>query len=752
MPGSRNAADFAILNGQAMSRDFTEMSAQILLIGGDAAWVDRLVVCLQETAYSVDVFQESLEALSSRVIGTYALVLVNQERVGDDLCPIFRILLSQQASPPLLALICQGDESHAVVVLQAGADDFLIKDQSEVYFNLLPHVIARDVQVYDLMQKNRRAIATLQKDGVRYRTERERTEIALSRRERFQTLLNEITRTALETLNSPTMLKMLSERLPSALGADGCYFALWDEQRQRPYFPASEAGTVWRTPSEALLVEPDAAPLTKSALSVKCPVIVEDVLATPYISQPLATRLPARSLLVLPLIAGEQRLGAVSLGYAEPHLFTPEELEQGEQVAQQIALAIAKARLFEETALRYREAETLRVASAAVTEILSLDETLNRILEQLERVVSFNSASIQMLRLREDEPGGYLEIVSARGYAEQLSVGYRFPVPGTYPHSQVVEMCQPLIHERTSPGALQSGAGDWLGAPLLVHEELIGLLVLDSADSDHFDSHHVRLVMPFAQQAAVAIANARLVETLRRRSSALEMRNEELDAFAHTVAHDLKGPLSSLVGYGGFLEENFMEMPGDEIRRLLHTISKSGRKLDNIIDELLLLTTVRKGDVKMQPLDMTEIVAEAQRRVRDMVEEYRAEIVIPLSWPTALGHGPWVEEIWTNYLSNAIKYGGSPARVELGAMPLRRQVAGGHAMICFWCRDNGAGLTIEEQERLFTLFTRLDTIRAKGHGLGLSIVRRIAERLGGTVGVESEAGRGSTFWFTLPVV
>lgn len=735
-----------------MSRNPEKVPVHILLIGGDAAWVDRLRMCLQELPYSVDVFQGEFKARYLQDIVVYALVLVNQDRAGDDLCPVFQALVSHQASPPLLALVCQGDESHAVAALQAGADDFLIKDQGGVYFNLLPHVIARDLQVYDLMKENRRAIVALQRDGVRYRTEQEWTEIALSRREQFQMLLNEITRTALENLNSPTMLKMLSERLPSALGADGCYFALWDEQRQRPYFPTAEAGSVWRTPSEALLVEPDAAPLTKAVLSVKCPVIVEDVLATPYISQPLATRLPARSLLVLPLIAGEQRLGAVSLGFAESHLFTPEELEQGEQVAQQIALAIAKARLFEETEQRYREAETLRAASAAVAEILGLDETLNRILAQLERVVSFNSASIQLLRLREDEPGGYLEIVSSRGYSEQLIIGYRFPVPGTYPHSQVVEMCEPLVHERTTPGALHAGVGDWLGVPLLVHEELIGLLVLDSADSGHFGSHHVRLVVPFAQQAAIAIANARLVETLRKRSYELEMRNEELDAFAHTVAHDLKGPLSSLVGYGGFLEENFMEMPGGEIQRLLHTVAKSGRKLDNIIDELLLFTTVRKGDVKLQPLDMNEIVSEAQRRVMDTIEEYQAEIVMPSLWPAALGHSSWVEEIWANYLSNAIKYGGLPPRIELGATLLRRPATGERAMICFWCSDNGVGLTPEEQARLFTPFTRLDHIRAKGHGLGLSIVRRIAERLGGTVGVESEVGQGSTFWFTLPAI
>jgi two-component system sensor histidine kinase/response regulator len=100
--------------------------------------------------------------------------------------------------------------------------------------------------------------------------------------------------------------------------------------------------------------------------------------------------------------------------------------------------------------------------------------------------------------------------------------------------------------------------------------------------------------------------------------------------------------------------------------------------------------------------------------------------------------------VWANYLSNAIQYGGRPPRVELG---VTEQADG---MVRFWVRDNGPGLTPEEQARLFTPFTQLAQVRARGHGLGLSIVRRIVERLGGQVGVESEIGRGSAFTFTLP--
>ena len=120
---------------------------------------------------------------------------------------------------------------------------------------------------------------------------------------------------------------------------------------------------------------------------------------------------------------------------------------------------------------------------------------------------------------------------------------------------------------------------------------------------------------------------------------------------------------------------------------------------------------------------------------------------IPDYWPEVCGYAPWVEEIWMNYISNALKYGGRPPVVELGAeyLPNRNQAR-------FWVRDNGNGLTAEEQTRVFTPFTRMNQAKVEGHGLGLSVARRIAERLGGEVQVQSEVGAGSIFSFTLPVL
>lgn len=249
------------------------------------------------------------------------------------------------------------------------------------------------------------------------------------------------------------------------------------------------------------------------------------------------------------------------------------------------------------------------------------------------------------------------------------------------------------------------------------------------------------------QQLREEIAqHAQVEESLRQRVAELEAHNEQLEAFARSVAHSLHAPLSVAIGYAEFLQQEYGALPDDQVRDHLHTIEQNGRQVSQMLDDLLLLAGVRGKSVEPAPLDMAGIVADAQRRLAPMIDEYQAEITSPQTWPVALGYAPWIEEVWVNYLSNAIKYGGRPPRLELGAT-LSEQA---DDMIRFWVRDNGPGLTSEEQAQLFKPFTRLHPDRAQGHGLGLSIVRCMVETLGGQVGVESEENAGSAFTFTLP--
>ncbi len=277
--------------------------------------------------------------------------------------------------------------------------------------------------------------------------------------------------------------------------------------------------------------------------------------------------------------------------------------------------------------------------------------------------------------------------------------------------------------------------------PLISQRRFVGILNLEARRPDAFVPDSLSFLKQIAARAAVALDNARMFEERAQLVS-------ELEAFSHTVAHDLKNPLAGIIGFAQLLAHHYPTMPEAEARDYLAEILAVSKKMNTIIDELLLLSSVRKlEDVPIKPLDMAAIVEEAQLRLFVLIDAARAEIHEPAAWPTALGYAPWIEEVWANYLSNAIKYGsraGEPPRVALGA---EMQPDG---MVRFWVQDHGPGIAPEDQARLFRQFTRLDAARAQGDGLGLSIVQRIVHKLKGTVGVESAPGQGSRFYFALP--
>jgi len=285
-----------------------------------------------------------------------------------------------------------------------------------------------------------------------------------------------------------------------------------------------------------------------------------------------------------------------------------------------------------------------------------------------------------------------------------------------------------------------------LAVPLQTHNTTIGVLELVNKRYGPFNESDCVIAETLAASAAIAIENARLMKDIWQHRDELQARNEELDAFAHTVAHDLKNPLTLVVGFADMLHDMFPTMPPEEIRQYLSIITEHGKKMGRIIEALLLLAVVRgTKEVEIDEIDMGFIVAETLKRIEFMLKEYEAEIILPSSWPMVYGYGQWLEEVWYNYLTNGLKYGGRPPQLELGYELLEDK------KVCFWVKDNGAGFSIDQPERLFTPLSKLTASDYQtGHGLGLSIVRRIVERLGGKVGVESKLGEGSKFYFTLP--
>ena len=307
---------------------------------------------------------------------------------------------------------------------------------------------------------------------------------------------------------------------------------------------------------------------------------------------------------------------------------------------------------------------------------------------------------------------------------------------------------------------------------MLAETHLIGRLNIGVLAAEReFSEREIALLQAIANQAAVVIHRAKLYGEVQNYAAELEqrvadrtadlsakneelaLRNEELDAFAHTVAHDLRSPLSTVIGYLDLLYEELQEMEAANLPDVLaqtasvaETIGRVLRQaehMNSIIGELLLLASVRQTEIQRHPIDQLAVVERAWERLG---KRGTAELILPPAWPLVWGYAPWLEEVWANYLSNALKYGGQPAQITVVAEPLPK------GWVRYGVRDNGAGLTAEQAAQLFTPFTRLHHhTRVEGFGLGLSIVARILEKLGGRVGVESELGRGSLFYFELPM-
>jgi two-component system sensor histidine kinase/response regulator len=459
----------------------------------------------------------------------------------------------------------------------------------------------------------------------------------------------------------------------------------------------------------------------------------------------------------------EQIRGALiaELGVAEKELTDyRDHLEDlvGERTAELISAVeyleqeITERRRVEEMLRRSnRELALLDRASQALTSTLDLDQVLVVVLEEVRRLLGITACSVWLI---EPETG---EVFCRQAAGPQSDVvrGWRLApregIAGWVAYSGesviVADTRADVRHFKNVDQQTGVELRSVMSVPLRVTRGVVGAIQVLDMGVGRFGATDLRLLEALAAPAAIAIDNARLVETLRQRSSELEARNEELDAFAGAVAHDIKNPLSIVIGFAETLELEFGDSRSSlsdvDFQTYLRKIARSGRKMEDIIDTLLILARVSDEELEVEALDMEGIVAEAQQRLANMIEEYQADVILPDTWPAVLGYAPGIESVWVNYISNALKYGGQPPRVELGA------TAQADDKVCFWVRDNGPGLTAEEQARLFRPFTRLGQVRAKGHGLGLFIVRLIVEKLGGQVQVESEVGRGSIFSFTL---
>jgi signal transduction histidine kinase/DNA-binding response OmpR family regulator len=300
------------------------------------------------------------------------------------------------------------------------------------------------------------------------------------------------------------------------------------------------------------------------------------------------------------------------------------------------------------------------------------------------------------------------------------------------------------------------GLRSYARVPLIAQGELIGSLNLWSDQADAFTAEQIDIAREVANQTAIGIQQARLYEQVQRHAAELEQRvaertaelreiNVELESFSYSVSHDLRTPLRSIQGFAQILLEEYddrLEAVGrDYVRRIV----AAARRMDSLTEGLLTYSRLSRTAVELISISLEEVVDEALIQLEADIRSTEAQVTVKRPLPPVMGHYVTLVQAVANLLANGLKFVAPGIRPQVQVWTEERD-----DRVCLRVRDNGIGIAPEYQERIFRIFERLhgpDTYA--GTGIGLSIVRRGMERMGGQVGVESTPDQGSTFWVEL---
>lgn len=329
--------------------------------------------------------------------------------------------------------------------------------------------------------------------------------------------------------------------------------------------------------------------------------------------------------------------------------------------------------------------------------------------------------------------------------------------------SKVMEMKKPLvinedwINESFNYNTVyrhSKMAKSSITVPLMIQERAIGAISVDNTDFEHaFSDNDVRLLETIAANLAVAIENARLKESLQQELSIqeklvqqLEKKNEELERFAYTASHDLKAPLITIRGFLGYIEKDAKSGNYQRLLKDTQLIGEATEKMHRLLNELLELSRVGRVMNEAENISMVEIIHDALERVESQIKQNYVEVKISaeLQSTFVFVDKERIIEVMQNLIDNATKFIGNQSQplIEIGIKSQQDKNV-------FFVKDNGIGIKKEFQEKIFGLFEKLDST-SEGTGVGLALVKRIIEVHGGKIWVESEEGKGTTFYFTLP--
>jgi PAS domain S-box-containing protein len=463
----------------------------------------------------------------------------------------------------------------------------------------------------------------------------------------------------------------------------------------------------------------------------------------------------SRSIAWIPIKAGTKVVGILGVSAGESMPFAFREIELLQAIGNMLGVALENARLFGETQARYRELQTLQVVSSTILDSLDLKVMMERILHQSCEIGNFDIGVIRLL----NPTSGCLEPVASCGYRERNNVqSHRQKLEGYIAgagSARVLEDKAVHVVDLTQIDGMRTfkreGICSLVAVPLRSHEDVLGVIQLGTRTRREFSESELRILETIGGQAGIAVQKARLYDEIKGAQSALAEKaeelaksNTELQHFAYIASHDLQEPLRMVASYVQLLARRYKgKLDGDANEFIAFAVDGAAR-MQALINALLAYSRIGTKGKPFEPSHCEKIFESALKNLKVAIEESRARVTHD-ALPTVMGDDIQLTQLFQNLIGNAIKFrGNKPPSVHVSA-----ERNGNEWFFSF--RDDGIGIDPQYSERIFVIFQRLHSKEEyPGTGIGLALCKKIVERHGGRIWVESEPGNGATFRFSLP--